>query len=308
MTRTLSLDKLMESLGIRYERNVPLGPLTWYGLGGPASLMVHPSDGDQLSTLMAKCGESEVPVRVLGGGANLLVSDQGVNGVVVRLDDPLFKQISFLGESITVGAGFDLPRLVIQLAKKGLGGLEVLAGIPATVGGAIRMNAGGVYGDIGQSVRRITICDRSGRIKVLDRSDLVFGYRTSNISDCYILEVQFELIRDDPDRLIGQVKEIFKHKKNSQPLRASSAGCAFKNPQNLVNHPCDGWSAGQLIDKAGLKGHRIGDAEVSCHHANFVIAYPGCTASDVLALLNHIRQTVLDRFDLDLEREVVVWS
>lgn len=307
MSLTLVQDKLINSLGIRYERDVPLGPLTWYGLGGGAALLAHPSDIEQLSALAARCYESGTPIRVLGSGANLLVADEGVDGVVVQLDDPSFKQVQTQGKRVTVGAGFDLAKLVLQTAKAGMAGLEGLAGIPASVGGAVRMNAGGIYGQIGKSIRSVTVCDQFGQVQTLDRSELVFGYRTTNISAPYIVQVEFEWTPDDPGQLVKQVKDIFAQKKNAQPLGASSAGCVFKNPPASSAFAPDSPTAGQLIDRSGLKGFRIGGAEVSTRHANFVVAYRHCTASDILAVLEHIQKTVLGRFGVQLEREVVCW-
>ena len=299
---------LLHEFDARCERDVALGPLTWYGIGGCAEVVAHPASFDQLSTLVARCGDSDTPVYVLGSGANLLVADQGVRGVVVRLDDPHFKQIRVYGNTVTVGAGFDLAKLVLQAAKAGLAGVGCLAGIPASVGGAVRMNAGGVYGQIGPSVCRVTVCDAFGQIQDLRQDELSFGYRTTNIQAPYILEVELDLTPDDPVRLVQQVKGIFAYKKKSQPLGDSSAGCVFKNPK-----PPSGQgvvvpvSAGQLIDRSGLKGFRIGGAEVSSRHANFIVTHGGCTAADVLALMEHIQKAVWYRFAVLLEREVVVW-
>ena len=310
--------KILTDLNIRHDCGVPLGPLTWYGVGGPASLLAYPSSVQQLSALAAKCHEMELPVYVLGSGANLLVADQGVRGVVVQLDDPCFKQVKTDGCTLTVGAGFDLAKLVLQSAKAGLKGLECLAGIPASVGGAVRMNAGGLFGEIGQSIRRVMVCDVSGQIYYRDNDDLIFGYRKTNIAARYILDVEFELSQDNPDALMRQVKEIFLFKRNSQPLADRSAGCAFKNPENVPSGvvPSDSTStdskqrvsAGQLIDQAGLKGLRVGGAVVSPQHANFIVTHAGCTANDILAVLERVQETVLERFGVLLEREVVVWS
>lgn len=296
------MEQLLKDLNLRYETKVPLGPLTWYGVGGNAEAVAHPSTVQQLAALTARCHEQGVPLYVLGAGANLLVSDEGVPGVVVKLDDPHFKQVRTEGRLVTAGAGYDLAKLVLETAKAGLSGLECLAGVPATVGGAVRMNAGGAFGDIGRAVARVQVMDGTGVVYYRDRDDLVFSYRKSNITAKFILEVEFELTPGDPDELMREVKRIFTLKSSSQPLGAHSAGCAFKNPSPEV-----GASAGQLIDRAGLKGFRIGGAEVSSVHANFVVAHPGCTAGDIVAVIRHVHQVVLERHQVDLEREVVVW-
>jgi UDP-N-acetylmuramate dehydrogenase len=305
--RLLTMLDLLAGLNIRLETDVPLGPRTWYGIGGPAKVLAHPSSVQQLSELAQRSHQRGIRTYVLGAGANLLIGDQGVQeGIVIQLDDPAFRQCRLAGNLVTVGAGYDLAKLVLDTAKAGLGGLECLAGIPASVGGALRMNAGGAFGDIGPAVARVQVMSDAGQVYYRDRDDLVFNYRKSNIVARYILEVELELAPDDPDEISRRVKEVFLYKKNSQPLADNSAGCAFKNPQPDEEHP-DPKSAGWLIDQCGLKGHRIGSAAVSDRHANFIVADKGGKAGDVLALLDHVQQTVRARFGIDLEREVVVW-
>ena len=347
---------LLEGLSIRCDYDHPLGPLTWYGVGGPARILAHPASVQQLTALVARCREAEVKPYILGSGANLLVADEGVSGVVIKLDDPSFAQCKIKKNQVVVGAGYDLPKLVLETARAGLSGLECLAGIPGSVGGAVRMNAGGAFGDIGQSVQRVMVTDACGHVYYRDREDLIFAYRKTNIVAPYILEVQLELSPDDPAQLMKRVKAIFMYKKNSQPLANHSAGCAFKNPHvgihpyvaddasesatsleeatrsippqrptisivkpgkqvasssrelsDFEDHSGTPPPAGKLIDLAGLKGTRIGGAEVSVHHANFLVAHPGCTARDIQILLDHVHDTVLERTGIDLEREIVVW-
>lgn len=300
-------DDLLTDLNVRHELNVPLALLTWYGIGGPARVLAHPSTVHQLSALAARCREQSVPVYVLGAGANLLVADAGVDGVVIQLDDPAWRQVHRERDGVTVGCGYDLMQLVRQTARDGLRGLQVLAGIPASVGGAVRMNAGGSFGEIGKSVRRVQAMDATGHVYYRHRDDLVFSYRKTNITAPYILEVEFDLTADDPKTLVQEFKEIFLFKRNSQPLAAQSAGCAFKNPP--PGEDGETRSAGTLIDRAGFKGYRVGGAEVSLKHANFVVTDKSlCTASDVLTLLDYVQQTVAERFGVMLEREIVVWK
>ena len=300
----LTMQQLLADLAIPHELDTPLANLTWYGVGGPARVLAHPSSLQQLATLAQRCHEKKIPLYVLGDGANLLVADEGVQGVVVKLDGPAFKQVNIDAKTgcVTAGAGVDLKALVLDTARAGLSGLECLAGIPATVGGAVKMNAGGAYGDIGRSVNRVQMMDAAGQSYSRDRDDLVFSYRKTNIVGKFITEVEFTLTPDDPQALVKRVKEIFAWKSASQPLGAHSAGCAFKNPPPEV-----GASAGQLIDRAGLKGFRIGTAEVSQVHANFVFVHKPGKAADILAVMQHIEQTVLAKFAVKLEREVVTW-
>ncbi|MBB6430199.1 UDP-N-acetylmuramate dehydrogenase [Algisphaera agarilytica] len=295
----------LADLNIKHTADAPLGALTWYRTGGHAAILASPSNVAQLSTLVSRCHEEHVPITVLGAGANLLVRDEGVDAVVVRLDDPNFKNITIDEKqgSIVAGAGVDLFKLVPASARAGLDGLVHIAGIPATVGGAVRMNAGGAFGDIGESVKRVQVMSDAGQVYYRDRDDLEFNYRSTNITAPFILEVEFELTPADSDELMKRYKEIYFYKKNSQPMGDKSAGCCFKNPPAEV-----GATAGQLIDRAGLKGYTVGGASVSELHANFVVAEPGkTTSSDLLAVIDHVQQTIAQRHGIDLEREVVVW-
>jgi UDP-N-acetylmuramate dehydrogenase len=299
------LGQMMSTLEIPHQLRVPLGPLTWYRLGGPAAVLAKPHSFEQLAILMTQCSKLEVPVYVLGSGANLLVADKGVGGVVIRLEDSAFKKLTIEGSRVTVGAGYDLAKLVHDTARAGLSGLECMAGIPATVGGAIRMNAGGAFGEIGTSVARVRVMDSTGDVYDLGRNSLEFGYRHSNISEPLILEAEFELQAAPWTELRQRVKDIFAYKKDSQPMADKSAGCVFKNPK--TDPRAEGASAGKLIDQAGLKGFAVGGAEVSEVHANFIVTKPGAKASDVLAVMSHVQETVMKRFSVHLVREVVVW-
>lgn len=303
------MQSFLKELGVPHETRVPLAPLTWYGVGGPAEVLARPSSTAQLSQLASAARQEGIPVHVLGDGANVLIADEGVPGIVVKLDQPAFTGLSISGNRVTAGAGVYLPTLVVATAREGLAGLDSLAGIPATVGGAVRMNAGGVYGSIGTSVARLQVMDAAGQVYYRDRDDLVFGYRTTNIVARYILEAVFELQPEDADELRSRVKKVFFSKKNSQPLHRGSAGCAFRNLETLPEDvdPTTPLSAGRLIDLAGLKGYSVGHAVVSTRHANFIVAEPGCAASDILGLMEHIEQTVEQRFGVRLQKEVEIW-
>lgn len=280
--------------------NVPLAPHTWYKIGGPARWYVQPRSIEELQEAAKRCLESELPLFVLGLGANLLVSDVGVNGAVFRLDDEFWRRVKFEEGVCEAGAGVDMQKLVLRTCKQGLTGIECLAGIPGTIGGGIRMNAGGKFGDIGAVVTRVTVMDREGTIFERLKDDLVFDYRTTNISAPFILGATLQLEEDDPDRIMKKTKEIWMFKKNSQPLNTKNAGCIFKNPRGL--------SAGAMIDQAGLKGFRVGGAEVSEKHANFIVAHQGCRADDVLKLIKIVEEKVYDRNQIHLETEVRVWQ
>jgi UDP-N-acetylmuramate dehydrogenase len=282
------------------QENVPLAPYTWYKIGGPAKYFVRPRSIEELQTASQRCTENQIPIHVLGLGANLLVSDAGVDAAVFRLDQDFFRGVKYDKTALEVGAGVDIQKLVLMTCRSGLSGLECLAGIPGTVGGGIRMNAGGKYGDIGAVVTRVDVMDVSGVVFERTKDDLVFDYRSTNISAKFITGARFELDAEDPERIMRKVKENWMYKRNSQPLSTKNAGCIFKNPRGL--------SAGALIDQAGLKGMKVGGAEVSEKHANFIIAHKGATADDVLKLVKIIREKVFEKDGIHLESEVQIWS
>ncbi len=279
--------------------DAPLAPLTWYRIGGPAKYLIRPRSIEELQEAARRCSENEIPIYVLGLGANLLVSDQGVNAAVFRLDQEFWRRVKIDGVTLDVGAGADMQKLLLRTVRAGLAGVECLAGIPGTVGGGIRMNAGGKFGDIGAVVTRVQVMDANGVVFERAKDDLVFDYRSTNISAKFILSATLELDQDDPDRIMRKTKEIWMYKRNTQPLNTKNCGCIFKNPRGL--------SAGALIDQAGLKGFRVGGAEVSDKHANFIVAHPGCKADDVMKLVKLIREKVWDKNQIHLESEVQIW-
>ena len=231
---------------------------------------------------MRRCHEEGVDMRLLGQGSNILVRDEGVPGMVIRLSAPAFCEIRVEGRSIIAGGGALLGRAVTTAVHRGLAGLETLIGIPGTVGGALHGNAGTHGGNIGQWTLEATVITASGEVCQRSSDELVFGYRQSSLDDLVILEASCELEEDDPRELAQRMQKQWIVKKASQPMGHQSAGCVFKNPR--------GASAGELIDDAGLKGTRIGGAVVSDRHANFIIAEPECTAQDVLRLIELVRR------------------
>ena len=305
---TSGLDDLLDQWRVPYQTHAALGPLTWYGVGGHAEALARPESLEELAKVAQACRERGIPLRVLGSGANLLVREGIVPGVVVRLDAGAFRGVRVEGSRVTVGAGHDLFRLVQLAARRGLGGLERVAGIPASVGGAVRMNAGGAWGDLGQLLSSVTILrPASGEVETLPREAIGLSYRRTSLGDAVVVEATLDLEPTDPARATARVKEVFAKKKASQPMADRSAGCAFKNPPPDAPH-VEGRAAGKLIDEAGLKGFRLGSAYVSPVHANFVAAdREGARADDVWAVMEHVRRTVRERLGVTLEREVVVW-
>jgi UDP-N-acetylmuramate dehydrogenase len=282
------------------EINYPLAKRTWYGLGGPADYFIQPKTIEQLKEVIRRCTENSIPVYVMGFGSNLLISDDGLRAAVIRLEADQFAEIQFDGDQITAWAGAELSRLVLTCVQKGLSGLEALTGIPGSIGGAVKMNSGGNFGDIGAVVETVTLMDNQGNIFEKSKPELVFDYRCTNIVAKFILNAKLKLNTADPEQIMRTVKEIWIYKKNSQPLNTRNSGCIFKNPRGV--------SAGAFIDRAGLKGRRIGGAVVSEKHANFIIAEKGCKSRDVAELIEVIKQAVKEQFDIDLELEIEVWD
>src|SRR3990172_1428537 len=246
----------------------PLAMHTWFQLGGPAEYFAEPRNPDELIALVRRCREEEVPLRVLGHGSNLQVSDKGVPGMVVQLAEPAFCDIRIDGQTITAGGGAKLGRVVTTAVHEGLAGLEVLVAIPGTLGGALHGNAGTHGGDIGQWTSGATVITHTGEVCVRHREDLVFAYRQSSLDDLVVLEAKLELEQDNPQELASRMQKLWIVRKASQPMGHQCAGCVFRNPR--------GTTAGELIEAAGLKGTRIGGAVVNHRHAHFIVAEPEC--------------------------------
>ena len=283
------------------QRNYPLGQMTTFRVGGPVEYLIRPRTEDEVRRVLARCAKEGLEVRVFGRGSNILVKDEGVKGAVIQLDEEAFGRIVIEEDLLRAGAAATLGRIVAAAARQGLSGVECLVGIPGTVGGAVRMNAGGTFGDIGQTVERVKVMSADGQTFYREREDMAFGYRTSNVSARFILSVELRLMPDSAKAIKDRIKKVWIIKKNTQPMAAASAGCTFKNPRGLA--------AGLLIDQAGLKGFSIGGAAVSRRHANYIIAKdPEHTkAADVEAVIDHVRKVVKKRFDVYLELEIEIW-
>jgi UDP-N-acetylmuramate dehydrogenase len=277
----------------------PLAPYTYLKLGGPAEFLVQPRSRDELAALVQRCAQIGLRLRILGGGCNVLVKDEGVRGVVVRLSAPAFTQVTVEGKRVRAGTGAPLSALISQAARHGLAGLETLVGIPGTVGGALRGNAGDRSGEIGPHVRLVEVLDDRGQVQVRERDELRFAYRWSNLDDPVLLAAEFELDADHPDAIVKRMRKAWIQRKANQPFSFQAAARVFKNPRGL--------SAASLIAQAGLTGTRVGGAEVSDRDANYIIAHPGAAARDVLRLLDLIRSRVREQFSVELDLEISIW-
>ncbi len=297
---------LLNAPAMQYERHAAIP--TWFKVGGGADRFARVSDSGQLLV----CLRDDPDLLILGDGANLLVDDDGVDRLVVSLAGLNECRWDISTGLLTVGAGVNLPKLITQTVRDGLGGLEVLAGIPATVGGALVMNAGGAFGQIADVVHRVFAVSREGREIALSRAEIPYSYRHSGLGGLIITGAELRLTLGDPAALRERLKEVMAYKKKSQPMGDNSAGCCFKNPTlgtDVAGIGAAGQrvSAGMVIDKAGCKGMRIRTAEVSEVHGNFLTADEGGKARDVIELMEAVEKRVMERFGMRLEREVVVW-
>ena len=288
----------------RLRQREALSAHTSFRIGGPAALWAEPKDTKELKKIVLFAKKSRAPIFVIGGGTNVLVSDKGFNGVVVHLGSPFFKKLKINGTIVKVGAGYATAGLVRLCCSKGLSGLESLVGIPGTIGGAVYMNAGGwsspLYKNIGDYVVSLKVMDSHGNIRILKKEDLEFGYRRSNLSPYIIMEAALKFGKEDSLALTSRCSKFLKMKKEKQVLDMPSAGCVFKNPKD------SNFTTGQMIDMLGLKGRRIGGAEVSQKHANFIINRGQATCGDVMKLIGFVSKKVMDSYKIPLELEIKV--
>ena len=240
-----------------------------------------------------------MPVRLIGGGSNLLVREKGVAGVVIQLSAPAFSEISVDGTQLKCGGGTRLSHLISAAVGHGLEGLEPLVGIPGTVGGALHSNAGSRGEDIGQRAYSATAMKRTGEVTQRTGDELVFSYRESSLTELVILGAEFELQRNDPEDLAKRMQKQWIVKNASQPRGDQNTGCIFLNPQ--------GTSAAALIESAGLKGAKVGGAEISDRHANFIVTSQDATSEDVLRLIDLVATNVEEQLGVELVREIEVW-
>jgi UDP-N-acetylmuramate dehydrogenase len=281
------------------KRNEALAPYTYLKLGGPAEMLVQPRSREELAAVVQRCFQEGIALRVLGSGCNMLVRDEGVPGVVLRLSEPAFTEITVAGKLVRAGTGATVSALISQSARHGLAGLETLVGIPGTVGGALRTNAGDRSGDIGQFVRSVEVLDARGGTQVRERDEMQFTDHASNLDDPVLLTVTFGLEPDTSEAIVKRMRKAWILRKAALPLSFQSAGRLFKNPRGL--------SAAALIEQAGLAHTRVGGAEVSDRDANYVVVHPGASSRDVLRLIDLLHSRVQERFGVELEREITVW-
>lgn len=268
-------------------------------IGGPADIFAVPKDVLSLKYLLMYLSEKGIPVTIIGGGSNILISDHGIDGVVISSQSLTRVEIIERADTFSrlfVESGTPLQSLLNMSKQEGLSGLEGLVGIPGSLGGAVKGNAGSFGIEIGDVIESIAVMDLKGNISIIEKEEAKFGYRSSGIPEGFVLSVIIRLKRDDPQEVSKRMSIHLEEKRERQPISLWSAGCVFKNPEGV--------SAGRLIDEAGCKGMRRGDIEVNEKHANFFINKRKGKASDFIALMDEVKARVFTSFGIELEPEI----
>ncbi len=295
------LVKELEDLNIgKVKRNELLAQHTTMKIGGPADLFIEPSSVDNIRKVIGFINMHHLPWRAMGRGSNLLVSDKGIEGAVIKLGAGL-ANLTIEGTKITVGAGNSLVSLSTMISKKGLSGLEFASGIPGSVGGAVYMNAGAHGSDISKILTRAHILFADGTMEWLSKDEMEFSYRTSILQKerpGIVLEAEFELTEGDKATIVAQMLKNKDYRKETQPWNFPCAGSIFRNP--LPNY------AGKLIEEAGLKGFSIGGAKISEMHGNFIVNAGNATAKDVLDLIQYVKEKIDHLYSIKIETEVEI--
>ncbi len=302
------MDELASELSVvmrgEVRRCEPMAQHTTFHVGGSADLFLSPQAEDDLVAALRVLHQAGVPVRILGNGSNMLVADSGIRGAVIRLT-PNFATLRRDGDAIVAGAGAKLARAVHFAAAEELSGLESTMGIPGTIGGALVMNAGTDVGSISDLVACAVFLTHAGEYLEKCGSELAYGYRESALQDgsLIVVSARLQLASGDRDAILAKMARLEEKRTSRQPVRCRTAGSTFKNLPDIA--------AGKLIDRAGCKGYRIGGAEVSEKHANFIIAHPGATAADIRNLANWMHRRVREVHDRELHLEIELlgdWS
>ncbi|MCD5390682.1 UDP-N-acetylmuramate dehydrogenase [candidate division NPL-UPA2 bacterium] len=291
----------------RIKFNEPLSEHTSLRIGGPADYWVEPKDLEDLRAVLQFASTKRLPWKVLGEGTNILARDRGFPGLIISLRGDSFQKLEFNEDTsyecckrrVVAGAAVLLSKLMSEAAERGLGGLEFAVGIPGTVGGALVMNAGAQSASVGDVTHSVKVLNTSNGVSLLKKDALRFGYRRSNLGkEEVVLEVEMKLKKKDKNEIDNLIKDYLSKRREAQPLDQPSAGCIFKNPSDV--------SAGELIDKANLKGRRIGDAQISTKHANFIINRGEAKAEEVISLVETVREEVLRKMGIRLEPEIEI--
>lgn len=296
----MSLDKVAEisrTIGCDVQENAKMAEWTSFRIGGPADLLITASEPEMIRRVRQACVDLDVPLTFIGNGTNLLVSDKGIRGVVLRLDGKHAKP-EIKDDMIICQAGISLKNLCRFARDNGLSGLEFAYGIPGTVGGAVYMNAGAYGGQVSDVIEWADAVYPDGEIKRLNRDEMKLGYRQSVFMECsgLVVTAAFKLKEDNPDEIGKRMEEFMRLRREKQPLEYPSGGSFFKRPE--------GHYAGALIENCGLKGCQVGGAQVSKKHSGFIINIGGATCSDVKSLAGKVVESVFRKYGVRLEPEV----
>ena len=299
MTETNFKMGLEEILSGQVKYNEPMNRHTSWRIGGPVEILVEPSGLADVKAVVGFARVKRIPLTVIGNGTNLLVSDYGIKGMVIKIGSGL-SEISIEDMIMTVGAGAKLSRIATAARLAGMGGLEFVSGIPGTLGGAVVMNAGAYGNSFSEVLEKVLVIDHNGQISCRRKEDIVFGYRSSSLQDLGLIIVEAVLkgYPRDEKEIKEEMKILGDNRRASQPLDYPNAGSVFRNPP--------GYSAGKLIEEAGAKGLREGDAQVSEKHANFIVNLGNATAKDIITLISKVQNIVNRKFGIKLEKEIKV--
>lgn len=295
-----NLRLLCKEYGGNVEFDYPLSGNSWIAIGGRASAWYVPSSLEELVEAKKLLDSSGTRIIVMGNGSNILIPDKGLDAAVINLSSDFFKKVIIQDKTVTAGGGTDLRSLISHCYECGLTGLEGLAGIPATVGGALKLNASYKI-EINEPLLRVRVLDSEGKDRWMDKKDLKFGYRSSSFKkNDIILQAAFFLEKMAPVEARKIFRAFLAEKMEKQPLDKKSLGCVFRNPEQNSR------TSGELIEKAGLKGLRCGGAKVSEKHANFIINEGEASFEDVISLMDEVKSGVLDKFSIELKPEIEV--
>ncbi|MDP2044376.1 MAG: UDP-N-acetylmuramate dehydrogenase [Candidatus Omnitrophota bacterium] len=285
---------------LKIKTGVKLSGYTTFKIGGPARFFLKPNNLKELQDALIFAKNKHIKVFILGAGSNILVSDSGLDGLVIWLNAAYFKGLRFNRENIQAGCGLKLNQLLIGAKNKSLSGVEFLAGIPGTLGAAIIGNAGAWGESIGELVSEVQVLDYNGRARLLKKSQLKFSYRKSNLRKYIILSAKLKLVPAPQREIEYKVNQLLRQRSKTQENNLPNAGCIFKNPAKYF--------AGKLIEDCGLKARACGRAVISAKHANFILNKGKAKSKDVLSLMYLMRKEVKRRFRVNLEPEIKIWK
>ena len=296
----MNIKELLENSKISKEKikyNEPMKQYTSFKIGGPAEILIEISDIEELKEILKLADTNSIPITVIGNGSNILVSDEGIKGIVLKIE---IKKLEIQEEQVTIGSGNKIGEVAQKLANQEITGFEFASGIPGTIGGAIRMNAGAHGTEMKDIVKTVTYIDMQGQIHKINNEEAQFEYRSSRFAKekNIILEVELQLKKGKKQEIQNKMKEYMEYRKEKQPIEYPSAGSTFKRGKDFIT--------AKLIDECGLKGYTIGEAQISEKHAGFIINKGNATAEDVMKLIEYTKERVYKKFGKIIETEIEI--